>query len=371
MTSRECLFLTGATGLVGRTLIQFLKENRPERSIVALVRQPEQAVSLQEQGLEAVIGDLARPRLGLFADDYANLCEDVTEILHVAADVRFDRSVEEARRVNVGGVREILELARQCNGLRKLGHVSTAYVNGCREGVFAEEPMAPGQTFINSYQQTKFEAEQLVVEAMNELPISIYRIPVVLADSADGVISQFGYFHHLLRLLPDTRIPVIPGHPDLLVDMVPADWTAASLAYIFDFRFTAGVVRHLCAGAESSMRFSEMAEVICETMERHPSYPRGQLVRQPRLVSIAEFDEFVRCSTDGGLRRLVALLGHHVRLMGVRQEYRNEKAQADLEGSGLALPEMRSFLTNALNYCLDNNWGRKSLEVVGAPVSSS
>jgi len=119
------------------------------------------------------------------------------------------------------------------------------------------------------------------------------------------------------------------------------------------------------------MRFSEMAEVICETMERHPSYPRGQLVRQPRLVSIAEFDEFVRCSTDGGLRRLVALLGHHVRLMGVRQEYRNEKAQADLEGSGLALPEMRSFLTNALNYCLDNNWGRKSLEVVGAPVSSS
>lgn len=360
MTNPGRLFLTGATGLVGQRLIAVLRKNCPERPIVALVRHPRQAALLNGQGIDTVLGDLSQPLLGIPPDDYSSLRESLTEILHVAADLRFDRPVEECRLVNVGGVSGILELARSSAQLRKLGHVSTTYVNGCREGIFEEEPMPPVHEFVNGYQQSKFEAERLVLEAMGDIPASIYRLPVILADSADGTISQFGYFHHLLRILPDSVLPAIPGDPNLTVDLVPADWVAASLAHIFDFRFTPGAIRHLCAGSKGSLRLSEIAEITCRTIEQHPSYPAGRSVRAPRWVSIAEFDEIVKAS-NGSLRRVVVQLGHNVRLMGVRQEYSNAKAQADLRDSGLALPEMRSFLANAVNYCLNTEWGRKPL----------
>ena len=362
MTSAGSLFLTGATGLVGQNLIKVLRKNHPFRPIIALVRHPWQAELLKGQGIEAVLGDVSRPLLGISPGDYSSLCERLTEILHVAADLRFDRPVEECRLVNVVGVCGILELATSSAQLRKLGHVSTTYVNGCREGIFEEEPMPPVDEFVNGYQQSKFEAEALVIEAMRDIPASIYRLPVLLADSADGTISQFGYFHHLLRMLPDCNLPAMPGDPNLPVDLVPADWVAASLAHIFDFRFTAGAIRHVCAGPEHSLRLSEIADITCRTMERHPSYPAGRSVRLPRLVSIAEFDEIVKAS-NGSLRRVIVQLGHNVRLMGVRQEYSNAKAQADLRDSGLALPEMRSFLANVVNYCLDTEWGRKPRSV--------
>src|SRR5882672_5389639 len=123
MTTSGRLFLTGATGLVGSKLIEFLRENRPERSIVALVRHTRQAALLQAQGIDTVLGDLSQPLLGIAPDDYFNLRESLTEILHVAADLRFDAPVEECRLVNVDGVRGILELARSSAQLRKLGHV--------------------------------------------------------------------------------------------------------------------------------------------------------------------------------------------------------------------------------------------------------
>jgi nucleoside-diphosphate-sugar epimerase len=370
MATSGRLFLTGATGLVGQKLIPFLRENRPERSVVALVRHSRQADLLKSQGIDAVLGDLSQPLLGIAPDEYSELCDSLTEILHVAADLRFDVPVEQCRLVNVVGVRGVLDLARSSPQLQKLGHVSTTYVNGCREGVFEEEPMPPVQEFVNGYQQSKFEAEQLVLEAMEDIPVSIYRLPVLLADSADGQISQFGYFHHLLRMLPDSVLPAIPGDPNLAVDLVPADWVAASLAHIFDFRFTRGAIRHLCAGAQGSLRLSEVAEIICRTMEQHPSYPPGRSVRLPRLVSCAEFNEIVKDS-KGSLRRVVIQLGHNVRLMGIRQEYSNTKAQADLQGSGLALPEMRSFLENAINYCLDTEWGRKSRPMAAHATDAS
>ena len=355
----DCLLLTGATGLVGRTIIPFLKKRHPGRRIVALARRPEQCVELNRQEIDTVIGDLARPHLGISPAEYQGLQRSLTGILHVAANVRFDLSVEESREVNVVGVREILHLAKSSPRLRKFGHVSTTFVNGYREGVFAEEPMPPGQEFVNGYQQTKFEAEGLVLEAMSYIPASIYRISVILADSAAGVVSQFNYIHHLIRMLPDSILPVMPGDPDVLIDAVPANWVAASLAHLFDFRFTEGAIRHICAGAEGSMRLADVMARTCRAMEQHTSYPAGQSVRLPRLVSLAEYNDFVRSCRDRPLRLFANMVGYHVRLMGIRQTYLTAKAQSDLEGSDLVLPEMLGCLENTVAYGLDTAWGRK------------
>jgi hypothetical protein len=206
---------------------------------------------------------------------------------------------------------------------------------------------------------------------MRHIPASIYRIPLLLADSVDGVVSQFNYIHHLMRILPDCILPVMPGNSDLLFDMVSADWVAAALAWVFDFRFTEGAIRHLCAGGRGSLRLDEMMSRTCSTIERHPSYPIGRRVGFPQLVSLAEFDHFVRNRSNES-QRLIAKVGHHIRFMGIRQVYLTEKAQSDLNGSGLVLPEMHRCFENALRYCLDTRWGRKPLvsEVITANAAT-
>ena len=354
------LFLSGATGLVGRSILPILKKNHPERAVVALVRRESQASALNARGVETVVGDLIQPRLGLSESAYADLRGSVTEILHSAASVEFDLPLEESREINVGGAQRMLELARSCPRLRKFGHVSTTYVNGFREGVYDEAPMAPGQEFCNAYQQSKFEAECLVEEAMRALPAAIYRVPALLADSEDGVVSQWGYIHHLFRMLPVTELPVMPGDPDIPVDLMPADWVAAALAHIFDFRFTSGSYRHLCLGPDGTMPLQEFISHACGIIESHPTYPAGKSVRVPKMVSVAEYDEFVKNCPDRVQRFSAAMVGRHVRLMGTRQVYLNTKTRADLEDSGLRFPVLRKFLEKTLVYCLDNSWGRQA-----------
>ena len=355
----EFLFLTGGTGLIGRMTAPMLKKNCPERRIVTLVRSPRQAAQFHDQGISTVIGDLTQPRVGLSGADYRMLSENVTGIIHSAATVQFDLPLEESRRVNLEGTRKVLELARSCARLRRLAHISTTYVNGVRPGIYAEEPMAGGQTFLNSYQQSKFEAECLIVDAMAELPAAIYRLPAILADSAQGVVSQFGYLHHLFRVLPQTALPLMPGDPETRIDVVPADWIAASLAYLFDFRFTPGSVRHLCAGPDEAIPIQVLIERACAVIESHPSHPAGLQIRPPRIVPLTEFEDFLGSCPDRRVRIAAAVVGRHIRLMGVRQSYLVNKTRADLEGCGHSLPDMVDCLARTIRYCLDTNWGGK------------
>lgn len=354
----ECLLLTGVTGLLGGALLRLLRDRHPDRTIVALVRRPEQAARLGAAGVPAVVGDLGRPMLGLAPHDYDALTRSVTEIVHCAADVRFDLSLAESRAVNLFGVRSVLDLARRCPRLQKMAHVSSIYVNGYREGVFAEEPFPPGQRFVNSYQQSKYEAEALVLEAMADLPIQIYRLSLVIADSADGHVSQFNYFHHMLRFVPGSTLPVMPGDPDVRVDLVPNDWVARVMAHIYETRFTPGSIRHLCAGPAVSMRLVEAIDLVCDVIERHPSNAERRPMRAPRMVSVSEYNRFVdQC--DGATRMAAEALGRHVRLLGIRQSHLNTLAMADIDGSGIVLPDMAGYLAKTVEYCVASDWGKR------------
>lgn len=347
------LLITGATGLVGRTLLPILRRQRPELSIVALVRDP---ARLRVDGVRAVAGDIALPRLGLDDATWHELAASTTEIIHSAATVQFDLPLAESRLVNVEGTRSVLALAHAAPGLRKFAHISTAYVNGYREGVFPEAPMPPGQDFVNTYQISKYEAECLVAEAMPSLPASIYRLPAILADTPAGEVSQFGYVHHLFRLIPNNPLPILPGNPANTIDLVPADWIAAALAHLFHHAFNPGAFRHLCAGPEQAIPLSVLFECGAAVTERHLDRP----ITVPRLVPLDEFEDFVSACEDRRLRLAAALIGPHVRLMGIRQAYLVDQTRADLAGSGLeTIPDPVACLERTVQYCLETNWGKR------------
>src|SRR5262245_46396997 len=79
-------------------------------------------------------GDVSRPQVGL-ADAYLARLTDggpLDLILNCAGLVSFNPSLESALRVNVYGVRYVLELARKTGA--RLVHVSTCFVAGRRDG---------------------------------------------------------------------------------------------------------------------------------------------------------------------------------------------------------------------------------------------
>ncbi|MBI3697173.1 MAG: SDR family oxidoreductase [Acidobacteria bacterium] len=326
------LLLTGGTGLVGSELLPLLGAG------------PVTVLSRRSGNRPALRGDLAEPCLGLDAATYAELQASVTVIIHCAADTRFGLSLEDARRANVLTTRNLLEFARGCRRLEKFAHLSTVYVCGLRTGQIAAAPAQPG-LFSNTYQQSKYEAEQLVIAAMSELPAAILRLSSIIGDSQSGRVRQFNYVHQLLRLLPRNVLPVAPCEPDAPVDLIPTDWAAAALASLIQEQFVPGRIYQVCAGARAALTVRQMIDWTAELMGPVPL---------PRLVPLEEYEEYVektRRGSDRLLNELLRTLGYFLPHLGLYQAF-------CVTECGIPLPGIRSYYAKVVDYCVKTNWGR-------------
>ena len=201
MTQKGTILLTGATGFVGMELLARYLE-RGDREIVALVRAPTDDAARARMDavlanlfgarrargyagrVRAVAAELTATRMGLSERRYAELAGKVSAIVHSAASVSFSQPLDQARAINREGTRRLLEFAghaRRDGGLERYAHVSTAYVAGTHRGRFCERDLDVGQQFRNSYEQSKFEAEQLV-RNQAEVPFTILRPSIVVGD---------------------------------------------------------------------------------------------------------------------------------------------------------------------------------------------
>ena len=87
---------------------------------------------------------------------------------------------------NTVGTHNLLTFARSCRRLEKLAHISTVYVVGRSTGYFDEAPLRHDNGFCNTYQWSKYEAEELVVQAMRDLPAAIFRLRLHHWGGTDG-----------------------------------------------------------------------------------------------------------------------------------------------------------------------------------------
>jgi nucleoside-diphosphate-sugar epimerase len=348
-----CVFITGATGFVGSHLVPLLRKARPERRIVALVRDPGRATALSAQGCELVIGDVTRPQMGIVQTDYQRLSAEVTQIIHAAGDVNFGASLPVSRAANVFGTQQAINFARVCARLDRFAHLSTISVHGTRPGPLLEDPCPAGNRFVNSYQRSKHEAEWLVLRAIGEIPAEIFRLSLVGADSPAGTVTQFNYVHHVIRYLPNSPLPAMPGDPDTCVDLITADWAVGALAWLFDNHFQPGAIRNLSGAPAGSLRLGEMVELARKVLERNLNVR----VAIPSFTSTQEFESIVTRSGDQRVKSAAAVLGPHIMLLGSRQSFPNDRALADLDGSGLTPAPLQTWCANMIEYCVKSNWG--------------
>ncbi len=341
------LLLTGATGLVGSELLPRLAAARPERRILAL-RRPE--------------ADITKSGLGLDSATARDLHHSVTEIVHCAADTLFGLPLEAARAVNTLGVGHVLDFARRCPRLEKFAHLSTAYVAGSTTGSIPEAPLPRPPVYFNTYQQSKHEAEQIVLAASRELPVAIFRLSSIIGDSRTGQVRKFNYVHQLLKLLPRNVLPVAPADPAAPLDLLSSDWAAAALAYLFDRRFEAGWVYHVTAGPGRSLTVQRMLDVTLETFAGHPAGKPWLPIQVPRLVSLAEYEEFVTQSRNGGdrlLNELLRVLGFFLPHLALFQAFENQHTRDALAASGLQFPSAEACFRKVVEHCLETDWGRR------------
>ncbi len=271
----------------------------------------------------------------------------VNEIIHCAADIRFGVSLEAARAANVEGTRRVLEVARRCARLTKFGHISTVYAAGKLEGDFPEQPFAPAAGFFNVYQQSKYEAERLVLNALPAAPVAIFRLSSVIGTS-EGEVQQFNYFHQLLKMIPNSgRVPVMPGDPEARVDLIASDWAVAALDHLFEHCFEAGRIYHVCAGSAGALPVRTLVELTF----------RKFAMRPPRLASVAEFERFA-AGRGGIMKEMLRVLEQFLPHLALYQSFENTRTRADLEGAGIRMPAIESYYEKIVDYCIGTNWGR-------------
>jgi thioester reductase-like protein len=343
------VLLTGATGFVGREILNRLLDRDGER-VYALVRAHDDAAAAERlpahARLTAVAGDIEQPGLGLSTAARERIAGDVTTVVHCAASVSFELGLAESRRVNVGGTRNLVELAERLPLLERFSYVSTAYVAGEPRGLFREDQLEVGQRFRNPYEQSKFEAELALRERGAGLPLQILRPSIVVGDSRTGRTSSFNVLYGPLKAFARGAIPAIPARRSSPVDVVPVDYVADRTVELAtdgpDGTF------HLVAGRNATT-VGRLLELASQHLGRRPPKvlppPLYQRVLHPLLRR-----------RYSGLRR-----------MEVYFPYFSMRVRFDDRGLGPA-PPVESYFGRLMSFAQAARWGRRQPDRSGVPA---
>ncbi|KAI4989448.1 hypothetical protein ZWY2020_036765 [Hordeum vulgare] len=96
--------------------------------------------------LVAVVGNVGEANMGIAPKMADEIAKEVDIIINSAGNTTFDERYDIAMDVNVMGSFRLMSFARRFRKLKLFLHVSTAYVNGMRQGVVLEKPFSLGDT---------------------------------------------------------------------------------------------------------------------------------------------------------------------------------------------------------------------------------
>ena len=232
-------FVTGATGFVGRHLVERLLER--DGDVYVLVREGsrERLDALIERWgagdrVKPVVGDLSEPLLGVSEEDRKALA-GVEHFFHLAAI--YDMTADETQNalLNVGGTQNAVQLANEL-GAGVFHHISSVAVAGRYKGHFTEDMFDEGQELHTPYHRTKFEAEKLV-RAKVQGAWRVYRPAVVIGNSKTGEMDKIDGPYYFFKVLQKLRNALPKWAPLVSIEwgwtnLVPVDYVAAAIDHI-------------------------------------------------------------------------------------------------------------------------------------------
>jgi NAD(P)-dependent dehydrogenase (short-subunit alcohol dehydrogenase family) len=235
-------FVTGATGFIGRHLVERLLEH--EGMFYLLVREgsadklerltAKWGPPTRPDRVKPVFGDLTQPLLGVDEATREQLA-GVDHFFHLAAI--YDITADESQNalLNVGGTQSAIDLANAI-GAQRFHHVSSIAVAGRYDGHFTEDDFDEGQDLPTPYHRTKFESEKLVRERL-QVPWRVYRPSIVVGNSRTGEMDKVDGPYYFFKAIQKVRHALPEWFPLVSLEfgrtnIVPVDYVAAAIDHI-------------------------------------------------------------------------------------------------------------------------------------------
>ena len=356
-------FVTGATGFIGRHLVEELLKREGDIHVLVREGSREKLDELMRRWdcdparIKPVVGDLAEERLGVSDEDLDALKGNVDHFFHLAAIYDMTADDERNEQLNVGGTRNAVALANAV-GAGCLHHVSSIAAAGVHEGLFREDMFDEGQDLPSAYHRTKFESEKIARE-QSEIPWRVYRPAIVVGHSQTGEMDKVDgpyYFFKLLQKLRHALPEWFPlAGPELgHTNIVPVDFVSAALDHIAHKPDLDGQAFHLTNPRRQ--RSGEVLNIFAEAAHA----PRMQLRIDKRILAALPKGVLGMAMQAPPLkdarRAIMADLGVPEEVMahtGLTAEFDTRDTERALKGSGIEVPALEDY-----GYRLWDYWER-------------
>src|SRR5215213_6827045 len=353
MPDRETLFITGFPGFIANRLLERLA--RKDCRFILLVQPSLAARALEERAriaqlvgksiaaFQIIEGDISETGLALAVPDLDLVQQQTTRVFHLAAV--YDLAVPQALalRVNAGGTRNVLDLARSIPHLRQFHHVSTCYVAGKREGVILESELQHDAGYRNYYEESKYLAEIEVEKAKNELPVTIHRPAVVCGDSQTGETGKYDGVYYLIHYLlrwPRMLSLINIGNHDVSLNLVPVDFVVDAMAALaFDER---AIGKTLQLADPAPLTTNQLFNAIANSIDGHKS----------KITAPTKWVRFFLMLPPSP--KITGLPHHAVPYFFVKQLYDTAQAQELLTPHQIHCPPFETYVDRIVEFAKQN-----------------
>ncbi|KAI7983496.1 Fatty acyl-CoA reductase 2 [Camellia lanceoleosa] len=300
---REKFLVTGATGFLAKVLVKKIPRTVPDVDRIYLIIKAENKEAATERlkdelfkrlqqtygesyqdfmlsKLVPVVGNVCKDNPALEEDVADAIKNEVDVIINFAANTNFDERLLPffsliihmmLLHINTKGPSNLMSFAKKCKKIKLFLHVSTAYVNGERQGRIMEKPMCIRDSIaeesstsavdvenemklvLNSkkcledkavtpkmkelgmertHVFTKAMEEMLIDGTRGDIPLVIIRPSVIGSTDKEpfpGWIEGNRMADPLIRLHSKGQLSGFPGDPNGVLDAVPADFVVNAI----------------------------------------------------------------------------------------------------------------------------------------------